>query len=109
MITARGSSGTASSSYLQIPVLFKGHLPTGTMLTPNVAAGPDFNLKLSAPDGTQTFLMAIDFGAGVDLDVLPSAPLSFDFRYCLGLTDLIDGFDSKVHEIEFLFGVKFKL
>jgi hypothetical protein len=103
------SVGSASYDMLTLPVMFKGHIPTNTFVTPNVAVGPDFNFKLSGPNGVRTFLFAFDFGAGADFDVLPSTALSFDFRYALGLMDEVSGFDSKPREVELLFGVKFRI
>jgi hypothetical protein len=103
------SAGTANYDMLTLPVMFKGHIPTGSMFTPNVAVGPDFSFKLSGPNPSKTFLFAMDFGAGVDADITPTAALSFDFRYSLGLIDAISLFDSKPREIALLFGVKFGL
>lgn len=102
------ANGPGSYDMLTIPVMFKGHIPTGTIITPNIAVGPDFNLKLSG-DNLKTFLFAMDFGAGFDADILPATALSFDFRYSLGLTDITDLFDSKPREVNLLFGVKFAL
>jgi hypothetical protein len=71
--------------------------------------GPDFSFKLSGNDPLKTFLFAMDFGAGFDAEVKPDTALTFDFRYSLGLINVVSAFDSKPREVTLLFGVKFTL
>jgi len=88
--------------YLEIPVLAKFYIPTGTAFTPNLNAGPQAGFKIygesndsDIDDGLKDFEFGIVFGAGLDFN-LGSAPtnlirtVGLDLRYTLGLTDVFD-------------------
>jgi len=88
--------------YLNIPVLAKFYIPTGSATTPNLYAGPDVGFKLYSDandrdidDQLKDVELGIAFGAGLDFN-LGSNPVNFirtvglDLRYTLGLTDIFD-------------------
>jgi hypothetical protein len=103
------SVGPGNYEFLTIPALLKAHIPTDTLVTPNLATGPEFNFKVSGADVYKGFLFAWDFGAGLDAAISPKVDLAFDFRYSLGLTSIVSPFDQKPREVSLLFGAKFKL
>lgn len=75
-------------NYLEIPVLLKGHLPTGSVVTPNIYAGPALAFNLSDDDVED--LRSVDFGFafGGGFDIYHTIML--DLRYTLGVVDIFD-------------------
>ncbi|MDG5767129.1 porin family protein [Balneolales bacterium ANBcel1] len=75
-------------NYLEIPVLLKGHLYSGSALTPNIYAGPALAINLSDDDVDD--LRSVDFGFafGGGFDIYRTVML--DLRYTLGVVDLFD-------------------
>lgn len=99
-----GENGPAEYEfgYLNIPVLAKFYIPTGSVLSPNLYAGPEVGFKLYGDsnnndinDELKDAEFGIAFGAGLDFN-LGSDPSDFirtvglDLRYSLGLTDVFD-------------------
>ncbi|RPI73370.1 MAG: PorT family protein [Ignavibacteriales bacterium] len=90
------------ATYLEFPVLFKIKIPAGP-IKPYGFVGPNIGINLS---GTRTFKssageeeqdlnassidFALDFGAGVSFGVMPMMSLTFDVRYSLGLSNVLD-------------------
>ncbi len=79
--------------YLEIPVLFKAHLPNTSAVTPNIYAGPALAFKLYGEADGQDLKsrhnsvdFALAFGGGIDV----FRTLHLDFRYTLGLVDVFD-------------------
>lgn len=123
-------------TYLEIPVLFKFTPQMEGNIKPNIFAGPALGILLSAKvknddydidydikDGLKSIDFGLQFGAGVDF-ALEKMKITFDARYSLGLTKMIDyeewnkmGFegldeftedpDMKTNNIMFLLGVSF--
>lgn len=88
--------------YLNIPVLAKFYIPTGSTVSPNLYAGPDVGFKLYSDandsdidDQLKDAEFGIAFGAGLDFN-LGSDPtdvirtVGLDLRYTLGLTNVFD-------------------
>lgn len=88
--------------YLNIPLLAKFYIPTGSILSPNLYAGPNVGIKLYGKANNRDLdnqlkdaELGIAFGAGLDLN-LGSKPtdlirtVGLDLRYTPGLTDLFD-------------------
>lgn len=99
-----GENGPASYDlgYLNVPVLAKFYAPVGTLLSPNLYAGPEVGFKLygdsndnEIDDELKAAEFSIVFGAGLDFN-MGSDPTDFiqtagiDLRYSLGLTDAFD-------------------
>jgi hypothetical protein len=104
---------TITVNYLEIPVLARLHIPTGSALTPVVFAGPSMGLKIGeatakvkvsalgqSQEGTQEGFddevkssdVGAVFGAGVDF-ALGGGRLVLDARYRLGLTKMAEAPD----------------
>ncbi|SHF91515.1 Outer membrane protein beta-barrel domain-containing protein [Fodinibius roseus] len=88
--------------YLNVPVLAKFYIPTGSLFSPHLYAGPEVGFKLygdsnsnDIDDELQDAEFGIAFGTGLDYN-LGSDPTDFirtvglDLRYSLGLTDVFD-------------------
>lgn len=101
-ITGQPGSTEYELAYLEIPVLVKYYIPAGTMLKPNLYAGPEvgFNLYGDAngsdiDDSMEDAEFGLAFGGGLDF-VVGSAPtdlirtVGLDLRYTLGLTNVFD-------------------
>ncbi|MBN2731000.1 MAG: PorT family protein [Balneolaceae bacterium] len=99
-----GENGPAEYEfgYLNIPVLAKFYIPTGSLFSPNLYAGPEVGFKLYGDsnnndigDELKDTEFGIAFGAGLDFNI-GSDPTDFirtvglDLRYSLGLTDVFD-------------------
>lgn len=88
--------------YLEIPVLTKLHVPTGSNLEPNLYAGPELGFILygdandiDIDDQMTDTEFGLVFGGGLDLNVAQSSAdfiqtIGLDLRYTLGLTDAFD-------------------
>lgn len=101
-LTGENGSVQYDLHYLTIPVLAKFYIPTGSLATPHIYAGPQVGFKLygeansnELDDKLKDTTFGLAFGAGVNLDVA-SSPSDFirtvglDARYALGLTDVFD-------------------
>lgn len=101
-LTGENGSAEYEVGYLNIPVLAKFYIPAGSLLSPNLYAGPEVGFKLYADsnnndinDELKDAEFGIAFGAGLDFN-LGSDPTDFirtiglDLRYSLGLTDVFD-------------------
>lgn len=101
-LTGENGSTEYELGYLNIPVLAKFYIPTGSTVQPNLYAGPDVGFKLYGDadnsdigDQLKDAEFGIAFGAGLDFN-LGSDPTNFirtvglDLRYTLGLTDIFD-------------------
>lgn len=79
--------------YLEIPVLLKGHIPTGSLVSPNIYAGPSLAFKLYG-DANDTDLddnlketdFGFAFGTGIDI----YQNINLDARYTLGIVNVFD-------------------
>ena len=79
--------------YLEIPVLFKAHLPTQSMITPNLYAGPALSFKLYGEadgDDLRSTHNSVDFGLAFGGGIDINRALHLDLRYTLGLVDVFD-------------------
>src|SRR5699024_7781354 len=105
-----GESGDVKlkQSYIQIPVLAKLQLPTNTVITPNIYAGPVVSFNIHDKYKTDTDIADVDgdlkeiglepkttqfglqFGAGVEY-----RNFIIDARYHLGLTDTFEDVDAQ--------------
>lgn len=99
-----GENGPAEYEfgYLNVPVLAKFYIPTGSALTPNLFAGPEVGFKLygesndsDIDDELKDAEFGIAFGAGLDLSTGSNPAnlirtVGLDLRYSLGLTDVFD-------------------
>jgi|SRR5690606_27367911 len=117
---------TNKASYLQIPVLVKAKIPLG-VVKPYGFLGPNIGINLSATQefegGGQSLDMdnenvssidfGVDFGAGVAFSVMPVMDLTFDIRYSLGFTNVIDkpqqNESAKTRGLQFMLGAMFGL
>jgi hypothetical protein len=117
---------TNSASYLQIPVLVKAKIPLG-VIKPYGFLGPNIGIKLSATqefegggqsidgdnENVSSIDFGVDFGAGVAFSVIPVMDLTFDIRYSLGFTNVIDqpqqNESAKTRGLQFMIGALFGL
>lgn len=111
---------TVSLDYVEIPVLAVLTIPTQSILTPKVFAGPAFGFLISAEDkrevngvevrredikdGLKDYEVGIVFGGGLDVKVGPGA-ITTDLRYNFGVTNIADVGDSSVKNGVFSFMV----
>lgn len=82
--------------YLAIPVMFKYSFPTEGKIAPNIFAGPEVGILLSAKEEDEDikeYFKSVDFGigfgAGIDI-AMESGKLTLDARYTLGLSNIAD-------------------
>lgn len=96
---------TQTATYLAIPILAKVKLPL-EVISPYAYLGPDIGLLLSAnreltiqgqsqgevdiKDELSSIDFALDFGGGVGFNIAPLITLTFDARFSLGLSNIID-------------------
>ncbi len=96
---------TSSASYLEFPILAKVKFPLG-VISPYAFVGPSIGILLSATQeltiqgqsqgevDVKENLSSIDFGlafgGGLGFNIAPLITLTFDARYSLGLTNIID-------------------
>ncbi len=80
--------------YLVIPVLLKYDVPTQGKISPNIFAGPELGILLSAKkgdvdikDSTESVDFGISFGAGIDF-AMESGKITLDARYTVGLSNV---------------------
>lgn len=117
---------TATTNYLQVPVLARLALPVGGSVTPKVLVGPTFGYFLSgstkAGDDTkdidaedvERLDIGVAAGVGVDFATGPGA-LSLDLRYDRSLTqsnkasDMDGGLEVMNTGFSFLVGYNYKL
>jgi opacity protein-like surface antigen len=121
-------SSTQKISFIQIPVLIKVKLPTGSGVRPYAFAGPNIGITLSAKSEdeiggqksetdtkstTSSTDFALDFGAGVSVEAAPKVAVTLDGRYSLGLSNLDNspGSTQKIKStgIQFAVGVMFAI
>jgi hypothetical protein len=102
------SAGPNDLNYIEIPVLGKVNIPTNTLFTPSIELGPDLGFNVSG-NGANTIDFAWDFGVGLNFEVAPAMSTFVDWRYSLGLTNVVDGSDLKTRDMNLLFGVKFSI
>lgn len=101
-ITGENSPVKYELGYLDVPVLAKFYIPTGSAFSPNLYAGSNVGFKLygdanerDIDEELKTVDFGIAFGAGLDVNI-SSRPadlirtVGLDLRYTLGLTDLFD-------------------
>lgn len=121
---------TSKVDFIQIPILFKGKLPTNSIVTPYAFVGPALAFVATAKtvdeatgfqttetdtkDQTTSMDFQLLFGAGADFQIERKVNLTFDFRYGLGLTDMVKNpgvGDPKIKTrgIYFLVGAMFTL
>jgi opacity protein-like surface antigen len=97
------AKSTTKVSFLEMPILIKGKIPTGGPITPVIFAGPSIGFKMSA---TNTFEVAgqtqdtdlkdqikstdfgLQLGGGVEFAATRQVHVAADVRYGLGLTNL---------------------
>lgn len=116
--------------YLEVPVLLVANIPTdGAPIRPRLYGGGSLNFEVScdvsASDGDtdvsadcdegdvferQTFDFGLRFGGGVDVEVSPSAAVTLDVGYDLGLTDIAEAetVEAKNRNLFFTGGVVFR-
>jgi hypothetical protein len=96
--TVQGSSGNFDLGYLEIPILVKANIITGSV-RPYLFAGPSIGLLLAASVQTngqtadiKSYYNSVDFslvgGAGLAFDISPRITICFDASYTVGLTDI---------------------
>lgn len=99
-----GENGMAryEFGYLNIPVLAKLYIPVGSLLSPNLYAGPEIGLKVYGESNNSDIdgelkdnEFGLAFGAGLDINVGSSPEnllrtVGLDVRYSLGLTNVFD-------------------
>ncbi len=104
--------------YIEIPILAMWTAPAQGRFTPNLAIGPSlgFNVRanlagIDVKDGIKTTDFGIAFGAGVKVDEIGPGAITFDVRYTLGLTNILDDAPSdlsvKNQALAFLLGFAF--
>lgn len=88
--------------YLNIPVLAKLYIPVGSMLSPNLYAGPEVGLKVYGESNNSDISeelkdteFGLAFGAGLDVNIGSNPEnlirtVGLDIRYSLGLTNVFD-------------------
>lgn len=83
--------------YVEIPILAMWTAPAIGRFTPNLAVGPavGFHIRAKAEDeDIKDFIKTVDFGiafgAGVKVDEIGPGAVTFDVRYTLGLTNVLD-------------------
>jgi len=104
------SAGTSTFGMLILPVMLQLNVPTGSSVSPHFGVGPDLGFKLSG-SGAKSIDFAADFGAGVDFALDSGTRLALDFRYSLGLVNVLDvtTLEAKTRGIHLMFGVKFPI
>ncbi len=105
------SPGDGSVDCLAVPLLVKGVLPTGSVLDLHAQLGPEIYVNIGSSTITKpnSLMLALSFGGGLDFKVAQRVALFTDFRYVLGLTNVLEGLDDKARELQILFGGKFEL
>lgn len=119
----------ATASFLEIPILAKVKFPLG-VVSPYAFIGPNIGLLLSATqeltvqgqsqgevdikESLSSIDFALDFGGGVGFNIAPLITLTFDARYSLGLSNILDNPQQpnaslKTSGIQFLLGAMFGL
>lgn len=99
-----------SVPYLTVPLLAKFTIPTGTIMTPCLYAGPALNFQIGSAtvqtnspsledrasyleSHLKTFVLGLAAGAGVDV-AIGDGIASADLRYSLGLTSVASAYDN---------------
>lgn len=92
-------------NYIEVPVLVKYNFPTQGKIKPNLFLGPfigflmtskveataeGISAEVDMKDITKSVEFGSTFGGGVDIMVGPKGKLSFDARYSLGLSNIVD-------------------
>lgn len=98
---AFGDTFSYNVTYLDIPVLIKYSVPTGSNLRPSVYAGPQLSILLSESYSDGDISVEEDFFSGTDFGLAVGADIGAQFagrtqefgvglRYTLGLSNAVD-------------------
>jgi hypothetical protein len=79
-----------SLTYLEIPLLAKVFIPTGTKITPNIFVGPSLGLKIGGSVASEDFKgtdFGLCFGGGIDFAIGTGKFLA-ELRYTMSLSSV---------------------
>ncbi|MBI4405812.1 MAG: outer membrane beta-barrel protein [Deltaproteobacteria bacterium] len=105
--TFSANGSTSSMTYLESYWGLKARL--NSFIDPYITAGPQLSFLLSGGNNARSILFGLGAGGGLEIGLGKSVSLSFAARYVLGLTNTVEGSDSKSNTFHWLLGVQFPL